>query len=237
MALFWRKKKSAGNIRLLGIPGHADTCKCLYMAAEKGINLDVELIGIPADEGSDQGFRSLSPFGKIPCLVAGDFVTSGVAAVLPYLDVRGGGLSLTPRKAARLGEQNYWIQIGQHKVMPSVDVLLDEIALKSMDVPGHVPDSQAVENANRKIAEALDALERTLEVQEFIVGAFSFAEIHWVPYLHLIKVTGQGQLIDELPSLNSWLKKMESRRSGSRTPYRVLPSLEQIQGNELKYAA
>ena len=237
MGLFSRKKKSQGNIHMRGFPGHADTCKCLYMAAEKGISLDVELIDMLGDEEHSPAFRALSPFGKVPCLGEGDFVISGVAAILPYLDVRGGGQPLSPRKAARLGEQNYWIEIGQYKLLPAINVLLDELVLKPIAVSEHVVDSQAVENAKRKIAKVLDVLDKTLEGKEFIVGSFSFAEIHWIPYLHLIQVAGQGQLIDDRPSLKSWFEKMKSRKSGSRTPYQALPSLEQIQGKELKYVA
>ncbi len=221
MGLFSRKKKAAGKVRLLGHPGHADTCKSLYLAAEKGIPLDIELIDIHSEQYPDEALRSLSPFGKLPCLVEDDLVTSGIAAVLPYLDVRGGGQSLTPRKAQHLGTQNYWIEIGAREVLPRVEALAGGQAAQA-------------EDGLQRIFGGMDA---QLQGKECIVGAFSFADVHWVAYLHLCHATGQASLIDERPNLKAWFEHMKVRKGSHGIAYEALPSAADIQRRAFTNAA
>ncbi|MXY15150.1 MAG: glutathione S-transferase family protein, partial [Proteobacteria bacterium] len=197
MGLFSRKKKPTEKVRLLGYPGHADTCKSLYLAAEKGVQLDAELIDIKSEQFPDEALRSVSPFGKLPCLVEGEVVTSGIAAVLPYLDVRGGGQPLTPRKAQHLGTQNYWIEVGAQQVQPRIEALVDG------------RPAEAAKDGLQKIFDGMDA---HLQGKECIVGAFSFADVHWVAYLHLLHVAGQNSLIDERPNLKAWFEHMKVRK-------------------------
>ena len=222
MGLFSRKKKPAEKVRLLGHPGHADTCKSLYLAAEKGVQLDAEIIDIHSEQYPDEALRSLSPFGKLPCLVEGETVTSGIAAVLPYLDVRGGGQPLTPRKAQHLGTQNYWIEVGAQQVQPRVEALL-----------GDQP-AEATKDGLQKIFDGMDA---QLQGKECIVGAFSFADVHWIAYLHLCHVAGQDSLIDERPNLKTWFEHMKVRKGTHGVAYTALPSASDIQRSEFTKVA
>ena len=233
MGLFGRKKKPAGNIRLLGHPGDADTCKCLYLAAEKGITLNVELIDILDDQPPDEAFGSLSPFGKLPCLVEGDFVTSGVTAVLPYLGVRGGGQPLTPRKAAHLGEQNYWIEIGHRLLSPQINFLLQEVLFN----PGADPSGPKIAGAEDSLQKIFDGMDAQLEGKDFIVGAISFADIHWIAYLHLCHIMGRGSWIDSRSNLKSWFDHMKTRKNSHGTPYEALPSAADVQHRKFRNVA
>jgi glutathione S-transferase len=95
------------------------------MAAEKGVRIQTDLLDMTGHEEDGAAFRKLSPFGKVPCLSEGDLVISGAAAILPYIDIRGAGQSLTPRKAARLGEQNFWIEVGQQRLLPFINILVE----------------------------------------------------------------------------------------------------------------
>lgn len=221
MGLFSRKKKSAEKVRLLGHPGHADTCKSLYLAAEKGVQLDAELIDIHNEQNADGTLRSLSPFGKLPCLVEGDFVTSGIAAVLPYLDVRGGGQPLTPRKAQHLGTQNYWIEIGARDVLSQVEALADGQPAQD-------------EDGLQQVFAGMDA---QLQGKEYIVGAFSFADVHWVAYLHLCDAAEQGGLVDGLSNLKAWFERMKTRKGNHGIAYDALPSAADIQRKAFTNAA
>lgn len=237
MGLFSRKKKSQGNIHMRGFPGHVDTCKCLYMAAEKGVKIDPDLLDLTGHEEEDSAFRALSPFGKIPCLGEGDLVTSGVAAILPYLDIRGSGQSLTPRKAARLGQQNYWIEVGQYRVLPHVNTLLDEEVLKTMSDSNHTPDQSAVGAALEAMEQVFTIADQFLDNRKYFAEDFSFADVHWAPYLHFCEITGHGDLIGKYPNMKQWFGRIKSRKNGSMNTYEALPSLDQIKGKELKNVA
>ncbi|MCG6864344.1 MAG: glutathione S-transferase family protein [Thiogranum sp.] len=237
MALFSRKKKGEGSILLKGFPGNLDTCKCLYMAAEKGVRIQTDLLDMTGHEEDGAAFRKLSPFGKVPCLSEGDLVISGAAAILPYIDIRGAGQSLTPRKAARLGEQNFWIEVGQQRLLPFINILLEEQVLKSMSDPGYTADEARIDTAIGEIDLTFLLADQHLQGREYFAGDYSFAEIHWAPYTHFCDTTGHGGLIARRPNLKQWLDRIKARSNGARRTYDALPGLEQIRGKELRFVA
>ncbi len=237
MGLFSRKKKPEGGIHLRGFPGDVDTCKCLYLAAEKGVHMDVELVDVTDREHENAAFRTLSPFGKVPCLGEGDLVIAGAAAILPYLDIRGNGPSLTPKKAARLGDQNYWIEVGQYRVLPHVHNLINEYALKPMSTPSYTPDAGKIDTDVNAVEQVFRVADAFLEGKNYFAGDYSFAEIHWAPYLHFWVMTGQESRLDAHSNLKRWFERIKARESQGRNTYGVLPSLKQIQGKELRYVA
>lgn len=237
MGLFSRKKKPQVNIHMRGFPGHIDTCKCLYLVAEKGVRVQFDLLDITVKEHEGDAYRRLSPFAKVPCLGEGETVISGVSAILPYLDVKGQGQSLTPRKAARLGEQNYWVEVGQTRVLPHVNTLLDEQVLNPMLDAGYIPDQDKVNAAVLDIDLAFAVADRQLEGRDYFASDYTFADIHWAPYLHFCEITGHQDLINKRPHLKSWFERIKGRKNGSSNTYHVMPSLEQIRNKELRNVA
>lgn len=237
MGLFSRKKKSQGNIHMRGFPGHIDTCKCLYLVAEKGVKIDFSLLDLTGHEHEADAYLTLSPFGKIPCLGEGDTVISGAAAILPYLDVKGVGQSLAPRKAARLGEQNYWIEVGQNQVLPHVNTLLDEQVLKPMEDAAYVPDQDKINNAISEIDRAFSVADMQLEGKDYFANDYTFADIHWAPYMHFCEITGHHDLLSKRSNLQKWFDRIKARKNGANNTYNVLPSLDQIKNKELRSVA
>lgn len=237
MGLFSRKKKAERGIQVRGFPGDVDTCKCLYLAAEKGVQMNIELVDVTIREHENAPFRALSPFGKVPCLVEGDLVISGAAAILPYLDIRGSGPSLTTKKAARLGDQNYWIEVGQYHVLPHVRRLIDEYVLRPMVSSSGASDPVQIDNALNAVERVFTVADEFLKGREYFAGDYSFAEIHWAPYLHFWVMTGQEPRLDAHSNLKRWFDRIKARVCHGRNSYEMLPSLKQIQGKEFRYVA
>ncbi|WP_310468760.1 glutathione S-transferase family protein [Sphingomonas sp.] len=67
--------------------------KVLAFAAEKGIALDNQRVGI-ADPNPD--FRAASPFGKMPALADGDYQLSDSSAIIHYLEAKHPAPALIP---------------------------------------------------------------------------------------------------------------------------------------------
>jgi len=126
MPFFRKKKKEAVRMTMRGFPGDVNTAKCLLMAAEKKVKLEVVVLDVKEGAADEDAYRALSPFGKHPYLEEGDFSTTSVNAVLSFLDVRGEGATLlNPKKAAFFGEQNYWSQVCRTQCEPALAVLID----------------------------------------------------------------------------------------------------------------
>lgn len=236
MRLFGKKKQTATEaIVLRGFPGDSNTNKCLLMAAEQGIRLETRLVDVT--EGACEGpeYRSLSPFGKVPCIKDGDFVISGAPAVLAYMDVKGKAGSLNPKKASILGEQNYWVDMAQRLGDPAVQTLIQH------EIPGCAkPTEEEIRGARESLEQVLDQLETLLaDDRGFITGLYSFADIHWTPIAHLCVLAGQADLIQRRAVVNAWYERVSQRTGrtdGSRT-YLSLATLDEIRNKQLKFAA
>ena len=237
MGFFSKKKKAPDKLQIKGFPGHVDTCKCLYLAAEKGVMIDLNLLDITQKEHEDSAFRSLSPFGKIPSLSETNLVVSGVASILPFIDIKGGGQSLTPKKAANLGLQNYWVEVGINHVLPNINILVEEHVLYPMRDSSHQPDEEKIGSALKELGNIFSVADIHLKEKKHFANDYSFAEVHWVPYLHFYHITGHKTLLNQYPNLEQWFEDMKTRKKGSLNTYDVLPDLEQINGKNIKHVA
>lgn len=234
MGLF-SKKKSAAAMRLRGFPADPGTNKCLLMAAAKGIRLETELLDVTAGACDGPEYRRLSPFGKLPCLKEDGFLTSGAHAILAYMDVRGEGASLNPKKASILGEQNYLVDVAMRMLDPNLILLV-----RPLLPHGEQTGEAAVQAARAELGRAMDCAEAALaDGRGFLVGEYSFADIHWTACVHLCAMAGHQDLLDDRPALKAWYGRVQERTgrlSGKRT-YDYLASLEEIRDKRLKSVA
>jgi len=209
-----------------GFPGDANTCKCLLMAAEKKIKLGVEVIDVLAGDCDQEAYRAISPFGKYPYLEEGDFSTTSISAVLSFLDVRGEGNNslLNPKKAQLFGQQNYWSQISRKLCEPSVDVL---VKANIYGIEGGDLDA-----ARTQISAILDELNNFIDNKQYIVGDYSFADIHWTAVAHMLVLAGEEKMIASRSNLNAWFGRVKARSS-----YLGLPSLDDVKNKQLRSVA
>lgn len=234
MGLFGKTKKKQSAPQLRGYPADPGTNQCLLMAAERGIALDSVLVDVGEHACDSPEYRALSPFGKVPCLRDGDFVVSGAQAILAYMDIKGGGASLSPKKASILGEQNYWIDLGQRVARPAVTTLVEPL----LPGGGAVAESE-LDAARTALSDALALLNGAMaDGRSFIVGQYSFADIHWTAYVHLCLMSGEQALLEPHGELAAWLDRVRARRgaAGSMT-YDALATLDEIRSKRLKSVA
>ena len=237
MGFFWKKSNNKPRMQLRGFPGDADTAKCLLMAAEKGVQLDVELLDILEGACDSQEYRKISPFGKCPCLKEDDFVTTGAAAILAYLDVRGQGGQMNPKKAAIYGHQNYWVQVARQIAEPAVATLVQEKICSPMRDSGFSEDETRCNEAHTSLATVLDELDnqldgKQLDGRKFIVSDYCYADVYWTAIAHLCVLTGQQDLIDSRSHVQSWYQRVHARDS-----YVSLPTLDDIKHKQLRAVA
>jgi len=217
--LFKKKNKAETGMKLRGFPGDLSTVKCLIMAAEKQVKLETELLDTQAGEQDQAEYRALSPFGKHPYLQEGDAVAIGAEASLAYLDTRGNGF-MNPKKAQHFGHQNYWWQVAETIGAP-VESLIHAAAF------GTTANTDAME----LVEVGLTAFDNALTGKKFIVGEYSYADVHWTAIAHFLVLAGKQDMIDSRPNTKAWYDKVKQRPS-----YASLPSLEDIKQKQLKAA-
>lgn len=210
---------------LYGVAGCADTSKCLFTAAEKGVDIDGRSVDINSDSEMAE-ILAISPFGTLPVLKDVEFYVYGIEAILSYLDDKGFGNSLVPRNGVTRAQMYQWIHVAQHVFAPAVKALSDGNS--------SAPEQDTVKDILAKLENQLNTRGKR---GDYIVGELSLADIHWAPYIHNCCLYGHEELIDALPGVKSWWSKMKVRKSTSKedfVAYTVLPSLDEIRNNKIR---
>lgn len=233
-------KKTQYVMQLLGFPGDADTLKCLLTAAEKGIEVESGVIDITQGQQHSDDYRKISPFGFVPVLKEANFILAGEHGISVFIEGRGLGNRLAPRNAVLLAEQMYWIDLGRTHVASHVNTLMQEKVLGPLAKSDYKPDNAAIEKAIGALEAPLEAMDRQLNNKEFIVGEYSYADIHWTAYVHLLLLAGEQALLERYRELNAWLWRIQNHKSFSGqdvVAYELLPTLEDIKAKRLNDVA
>ena len=229
-------KKTQYVLQLLGFPGHADTLKCLITAVEMGMETDSSVLDILEGQDESAEYLEVSPFGVVPALKEADYYVAGESGIMSYIEARGLGTRLPPKNAALLAEQNYWSDIACSEVGPHVNTLVQEHILAPMHDSVYMVKSDSIEAARKALQAPLDALNNQLAGNTFIIGNYSFADIHWTAYVHLLYEAGEGDLIDERPNIKAWFDRIRTHKSFSGqniVAYDLLPKLADIKKKQL----
>lgn len=198
MGLFSRKKDtSSQEIALLGVKGQVATMKCLLMAGIKEVSLKTTLASPDSEIDQVSSYQYLDSSKKVPTLTQGDFSVSGARAIQTYLDVRGKGPSLVPKKARTLGLQNYWIDVCNQTLAPATGAMIQGKATAE--------DKACVEKV-------LSSLNSNLAENQYIVGQISFADPNVAAYIYVLRCSGHD--MSQYPNIEKWISRLEEKMSG-----------------------
>ncbi len=189
MGWFSRKKAAKKELMLHGLHGQASTIKCLLMAAIKGLSLNTSCLSSTARPDHTRAYQDTdSDVGALPTLVQGDFSITGSRGILSFMNVRGSGASLVPKKARILGQQNYWIDAVDRQLALAIQKMAD----------GKSDDTAII---------ILDELNRVLATSRFITGQLSLAEPNVAAYIYVLKNNNVD--LGQYPNIAVWLQHLE----------------------------
>lgn len=209
---------------LWGRVASADTSKCLFTAAEKGVDLDAIAI---LETSENVEFNQHSPFAISPCLKDVDFVIYGTVSIMSFLDDKGFGNSLVPRNGIVRAQQYRWIHIATDILGPAISEVISG-GNENLDV-----SMQKIEAA---LCHAEESLGTNKKKSPYLVGDFTLADIHWISHIHLLLIHGHANLISGKPNIDQWLSQVMTRKSTSKenfTSSDVLPSLDDINSHQI----
>lgn len=212
------------KMKLYGNPSCLNTAKCLFMAAEKGVDIEAHYIGTDG-EGDAAEAAANSPHGSYPVIRDVDFSVYGIYAIMSFLDDKGFGPSLVPRKSVNRTTMYQWAHVASDLAQASVADLIAGNGDKAMvkhwfDVLGNHLTSK---NASLR--------------GEYITGDFSMADVHWAALAQGCFLAGAGDIIESNPTVSKWWGLIKAHPSTSKEnikAYDVLPTNVDIQGNNLR---
>lgn len=230
-------KKTQYVMQLLGFPGDVDTLKCLLTAAEKGIEVESGILDMTKGEQDSADYRAISPFGITPALKEAHYTVIGEPGTAVFIEGRGLGNRLAPRNAAVLASGMYWMEVGKADVQPYVEALMMQKVCGRMADSSFTANDLAIQAARKALTAPLNAFDEQLSLNEFVVGAYSYADIHWTIYIHLLTVMGEGELFAKLGNIKAWFDRIKAHKSFSGQDiisYDFLPTLDEIKAKTMK---
>ncbi len=167
-----------------------------------------------------------------------DFYTCGSDAITAFTDARGLGYALTPRNASLAAMQNYWADIANENVGPLVNKIVDEIFVKQYSDSSYSADQTVINSTGEELKVFLDALDQQLENNKYIVcDKYTWADLHWTAYIHLLEIAGCGSLINERSNVKKWFDQIKTRKAQcgqDEVAYEMMPSAEETKQGKLR---
>ena len=156
-------------------------------------------------------YLALSPLGKMPLLVDGDFALPESQPITDYLDRKLSGPSLAPDEPQAAARCRLIVRIADLYVVPHLGGLFN-----GRDKP------EGIQPAKDGVAQALGYIEHYRVASDaFIVGdVFSVADATLIPLCFFFdafdRAMGTAALIAERPGLAAWWARAKASELGSR---------------------
>lgn len=185
--------------------------KVLAFAAEKGVALQVQAVGI-GDQNEE--FRRASPFGKMPALVDGDFAIADSSAIVHYLEAKHPDPQLIPTEPKERA-RTIWFEEMADTVMMGC---LQKMFFNRVVAPVFLKREGNEEIANKAECEELpailDYLERTVPGEGYLVGdGLTLADLAVASPLGNLAHMGGGINAGQYPRLADYASRILDRPS------------------------
>jgi len=229
-------KKTQYMLQLLGTPWDTNTLKCIIAAAEQGMEMHSGYLDVLNDEQNKEPYRSIFEFGTYPGLKEADYNVAGATGILAFINARGLGYSLAPKNVTEAATQDFWVDIAVTEATPYLNVLIQEKIIQPMVDSTYSVSNKAIDKARSDLASILNALENQLTGNQYIIGNYTFADVHWTAIIHLLILTDNSDLVEQRPQINRWYTSLATRKSNSGQSiisFSLLPTIQDIKNKKI----
>jgi glutathione S-transferase len=177
---------------------------------EKTLACEEVVVDLPGGALKTPEFQRLNPFGQVPVLDDDGLVLYESIAILEYLEERHPRPSLMPTgdAIARARTRQLMLTAGDYMTPPF------KRWLAQFFTPEATWDRADHTRASDEIAAHLDVLEGLLgDGREHLMGAFSLADVCYVPFVCELANARLGQLLDRRPRVHAWIDRLSARES------------------------
>ncbi|MET0343107.1 MAG: glutathione S-transferase family protein [Polyangiales bacterium] len=157
----------------------------------------------------DPAYLALNPNGKVPTLVDGATTLWESNAINWYLAEKNPGAGLLPATHEGRASVLRWAFFQTAHVSPAATAVH-----RSLN-PAHVrylkqhTDAQEAENGRKELARSLPVLESALAEADWLLGAYSLADIAFAPHLGFL--VQHGFDFPGTPRVRAWLERIRAR--------------------------
>src|SRR5215204_821078 len=171
---------------------------------EKGIDFEVNEVDL---SNKSEEFLEVSPYGKVPVLRVNGTSLYESNIVNEYLDEVYDSPKLMPDKPEERALVRSWMAFADDYFFPSI------FRIRMGLQRGYSEDE--IQEAKVKLDDALSRLEHQLEGRQYLVGAYTLADIAHAGNFHRLRVLAKsGEIpLHKYPNVTAWMGRVEGRES------------------------
>ena len=180
--------------------------RIVWLLEELELEYDINKMAFnPKDLKSDE-HRARHPLGRVPVLDDGDVRIYESGAIVEYVIERHKNGGLKPEVSDPLyPEYLQWFHYCEGMVMPPVNT----IVVQTLLLPPDRRDGTVLGQAQRLLAKALEPVDESLAGRDFLIGAFSAAD---VMLGHACFMSNRlGCVSDEMANLKGYVERIAER--------------------------
>ena len=179
---------------------------------EKSIACEEVEVDLPGGALRETAFRQLNPFSQVPVLEDGALVVAESIAILEYLEDRFPAPALLPADPTERAHCRQYMLFAGDYLNGAWKAWMAPFF--SPNVP---PDAPSVREGHDQIAHHLDVLEERLGGREWLVDAYSLADICYAPVVTVLDYVRLGDLLTTRPAVRAWVERMNERAAVRET--------------------
>jgi glutathione S-transferase len=177
--------------------------------AEAKAQYTPHLLDTQRGENRAPEYLGINPMGKIPALRDGALRLWESNAINWYVAEKLPQAGLLPRSLEERVSVQRWLFFQTGHVSPACVPLFRATNARVQEFWKTTGDPQAAEAARKELARYLPVLEEALQGREWLEGAFSLADVAYVPHLALIEEGGFD--FSPWPRVRDWLSRLVAR--------------------------
>jgi glutathione S-transferase len=173
---------------------------------EKNLPFDRILMDLPNKEQKQEWYLALNPYGKVPVLVEEGAWVYESALCNEYLEEKYPTPPLAPTAAGAKAQMRLWVEFCNSQFVPAVIGLIYENRKPSAE-----RDQEKIGRNKARLNELLPRLEAQLQSRDYLLGAYSIADIAFTPFLALCDRVGAD--LSSFPRTAQWAARLKNRDS------------------------
>ncbi len=180
--------------------------RIVWLLEELGLKYEMNKMAFHPKDLKSEEHRRRHPLGRVPVLDDGDVSIYESGAIVEYVMARYGDGGLKPAvDSAHFPEYLQWFHYCEGMVMPPINTIM----VHSVLLPPERRNEETLGQAQRLVTRSLAPVETALEGREYLIGAFSAADIMLG---HAIFMSNRlGRVTDEMPNLRGYVQRIEAR--------------------------
>jgi glutathione S-transferase len=143
-----------------------------------------------------------NPYGKVPVLVDDGTVIYESAIINEYLEEKYPDPPLMPGDPAGRARVRIWVDFANTRLQRA---------------GGYIAHDYEVEKSKQELQQHLETLDREMRDREYIAGAYSLADITYVPFFTRLE-RYQAAIDDRVPHVKAWMERLLARPQVKATP-------------------